>query len=289
MSLQVWQPQVEWGWEVAAYLFFIGIGTGAYMAAVVARRMNKEKYDAFSETGIHLSWILTLISIAFLFLHLGRPERFINVYANPASWMTLGAWLTTLFVGVGILSSLFLTRVRVSEGTNSAVQIMGFFIALPTAIYTGILIAVLNAKPLWYSPFIPWLFVASELVTGIVATDLVLLYREKQRDVVSEISLRIVELVITLTVIELVLIAAFSATGGAREMISLVISGALSPILPISVLLMGMFVPLLLSIYASYSEDVRSVNTFILTLIYALVLIGAFLLRYAVLLAGQLS
>lgn len=284
MSLQVLTPQVEWGWEVVAYLFLAGLGAGAYMAAVVARRMNKEKYAAFSATGIHLSWIVTVVGIGALFLHLGRPERFMNAFANPGSWMTLGASIVTLFVVFGILSSLFLTKINVSDGINLAVQIVGVLLAFGTAIYTGILIAVLNAKPFWYSPLIPWLFVASALSTGIVATALGLLSRTEQREVVS----RVDRIDAPLIVVELVIIAAFLTTVGARDAVAIVISGPLAPLFIIGVVLVGLLLPLGLSIYAGYSEKSKPVAPSLFTLNFACVLLGGLLLRYVILIAGQI-
>lgn len=284
MSLQVWTAQIEWGWEVAAYLFLAGVGAGAYMAAVVAGRTNKEKYAAFSAVGIHLSWIVTLIGIGFLFLHLGRPERFMNAYLNSGSWITLGTWILTFFVAAGILSSLFLTRIKVSEGTNFALQIIGALLAFATAIYTGILIAVLNSKPFWYSPLIPWLFVVSALSTGVVATALALLGRAEQREVVS----RADKIGIPLIVIEFAIIAAFLATVGARDAVALVISGALAPMFIVGVLLIGLLLPLTVSVYAAYSERTRPAAPSLLVLGFACVLLGGLLLRYVILIAGQM-
>lgn len=275
---------VEWGLDIAAYLFLAGVGAGAYLAAVVASRTNREKYAAFSAAGIHLSWIVTIIGIGALFLHLGRPERFMNAYSNLSSWITLGTWILTLFVGSGILSSLFLTKVKVSEGVSSAVQLIGGVLAFLTAIYTGILISVLNSKPLWYSPLIPWLFVVSALSTGVVAVGILLLNRPEQREVVDKIDRTDIPLIIA----EIAIIAAFLATVGARDAVANLIYGSLSAMFLGGVLLIGLLVPLGLSVYAVSAEKKKPVSPSVLTLGFVCVLIGGFVLRYAILLAGQI-
>lgn len=279
MSLQIWTPQMELGWDLAAYLFFAGAGAGAYLAAVAARKINKELYANFSAAGIHMSWIAVAVGVGFLLSHLGRPERFINAFSNPGSWLTIGSWALTLFVIAGILSSLTLVK---RLGETSVLWLVGALLALLVATYVGISFSTLSGMPLWHTPFIPWIFLTSALFTGIAAISLVLIQKAEQMKVLS----KVLGVIAALIVIELVLLLAFLTTAAGAP--ALLVYGKFAAIFIGGAVLIGLLVPLGIFLYATSAEKKgQAVGSSLLVLGFLCALVGGFILRYVIIAAGQ--
>lgn len=279
MSLQIWTPQVELSRDIAAYIFLAGVGAGAYLAAVAARKINRDTYATFSATGIHMSWIAVIVGTGFLLLHLGRPERFINAFSNPGSWLTIGSWALMLFVIAGILSSLTLIK---KIGETSVLWLAGALLALLVVTYTGISFSTLSGMPLWYTPFIPWIFLTSALFTGIAAISLLLIQKAEQRKVLS----KVLGVAAALIVIELVLLLAFLATAAGAA--ALLVYGKFAALFLGGAVLIGLLVPLGISLYATSAEKKgQAVGSSLLALVFLCALVGGFILRYVIIIAGQ--
>jgi Fe-S-cluster-containing dehydrogenase component/DMSO reductase anchor subunit len=94
------QLQTSWDWRAAAN--FIGGGTGTGLFAATA-------FATFFKLPV---WPIALLALAFVaiglfcvWLEIGRPWRFLNVYANAkTSWMTREALVALPFFGLAILA-----------------------------------------------------------------------------------------------------------------------------------------------------------------------------------------
>lgn len=95
--------QTQWDWRAAANFIFGGTGTGLFAAAVLGSFLALPM------------WFAAFLALAFVgtglfcvFLEIGRPWRFLNVYRNmAASWMTREAFAAIPFFGFGGLAWLF--------------------------------------------------------------------------------------------------------------------------------------------------------------------------------------
>ncbi len=99
--------------------------------------------------------------------------------------MTWGIWILTLFLPIAFLYGLleimhvhpgilawarkrlrFLPETLPYRGIKRVVCSVGIVLAVGTAIYTGVLLSVVKAVPLWNTPILPALFLVSAISTG---------------------------------------------------------------------------------------------------------------------------
>ena len=116
----LWLTQQEYGWYIAAYLFFSGLAGGAYLTSFGADLFGWCAGDEATEQSMRsiTQWgvILSLGAIAagmffLLFFHLGAPLRamlFPVLFVNFDSWLVIGTWIIVLFSIVAVLQALWL-------------------------------------------------------------------------------------------------------------------------------------------------------------------------------------
>jgi polysulfide reductase chain C len=181
-----------WGWLVAIYLFLGGMGAGSFIIASLVELTGeryKHKYCPTTMVGAGVSGPLILIGTALLILDLGaglqEPWRIPFMFMNLRSVMTWGIWILSLFLPVAFLYGLlevmhvypgilagarkrlrFLPETLPYRRIKRVVCSVGIVLAVGTALYTGVLLSVVNAIPLWATPILPALFLVSAVSTG---------------------------------------------------------------------------------------------------------------------------
>ncbi|MGI9482060.1 MAG: 4Fe-4S dicluster domain-containing protein [Hyphomicrobiales bacterium] len=92
--------QQSWDWRAAANFIFGGAGSGMFIAAALAGITN-------AMPGL-VSLAMVALGLLCVWLEVGRPWRFINVYFNPAnSWMSREATAALPFFGFGLAGIFF--------------------------------------------------------------------------------------------------------------------------------------------------------------------------------------
>ena len=268
-----------WGWLVAIYLFMGGMGAGAFIVAAVIELTGeryKHEYCPTALVGAGVSGPLIAIGTVLLIFDLGaglrEPWRILNMFTNWSSVMTWGIWILSFFIPIafvygilevmqvhpGILAWLrrwlrFLPETLPYRGIKRIVCSIGILLALGTALYTGVLLSVVQAVPLWATPILPILFLVSAVSTGMgLSLDL------SATLMVPETPHRFKRLPlihIALIGLEIVLLVLFFYTalgqgGEAAESANLILTGAGSLIFWVVVAGLGMVFPLVLNIYA---------------------------------------
>jgi formate-dependent nitrite reductase membrane component NrfD len=101
-----------------------------------------------------------VLSILFLVWDLERPAGFLRVLRRTRrSWLSRGAWILLVF---GALAG-----TNVLLGAPAVLTAVSLAAAVAVAAYTGVLIGTIMARPIWNTPILPVLFLASALSTGI--------------------------------------------------------------------------------------------------------------------------
>jgi len=95
--------QTSWDWRASANFIFGGAGTGLFIASAFA---------AFGGMNVMLPMLAAMALVGLglfcVWLEIGRPWRFANVYRNPqTSWMTREAIVVLPFFAIGLLTLLF--------------------------------------------------------------------------------------------------------------------------------------------------------------------------------------
>jgi len=289
------EHHISWGIPVAFDLFLAGFGAGALLLAVVADLFGGKRYQKIMRTGAFIAPWPVLLGVILLVVDLGNPLRFWEfllrkgpgiLMFNPDSVMSIGVWLLTFFV---ILSLVYLVLCLVSwvfawgAKLRQLVGVVAFCFALLVTVYTGVLLAA-TPNPLWNSVLLPAVFSISALSTGIAGVVFVLaLGRIYKRAVkidpfVSELE-KINSRVIGLLLLIIIL---FVLAGIGSAQMRMIIGLRFGFLWWIGIVGLGLIVPLLFGIKGKANKPQASL------VVSALVLLGGFLLRYVILMGGQI-
>jgi formate-dependent nitrite reductase membrane component NrfD len=217
------ETHVAWGWQPALYLFFGGLGAGAFITATLLFFRAKSDYQKAIATAAWLSFACLVVGLLLLVLELTQPLRGLLLwqsFSNFSSWMTIGAWLIFLAVIVfGIAAVLMTERLAVPlgklikplsklrNGICSLLFGLGALLGLGVAAYTGILLMAAPGVPFWNSLLLPCLFTVSALDTGIAAVEVIIIFLDKKKANPDHKTRRILEIaVIALVAIESVVL-----------------------------------------------------------------------------------
>ena len=227
----------------------------------------------------------------------------VQSFSNFSSWMAIGAWL--LF-GAILFNGLFalLWTDKVLDWVGARVKfvkeqrkvfrvilaVLGIFINLGVAVYTGVLLSVLPFRPLWNTWWLPALFTASALDTGVGLVTGFATLRERAEGA-KKLRIWLEAFIITLILVEgavlyLYLSNMLKSGGEVVNAVQLLTKGVLSTPFWVVVVGMGLAIPLLVCL-TQLAGFLKKQAAFVVPLIGLLsCLIGGWTLRYLVLSAG---
>lgn len=160
-------------WQIAVYLFLAGVGSGSILSAVILDFYNKEKYKNYAKVASLLGAPLVSIGCFFLVIDLGqglwKPWLLIYLFANPASAITWGTIILTLFIIFALVYGAY-NFGYINFGGSNSIRALLMLSAIGTSGYTAVLLGVLKAIPFWHQTSLPILFIISATSTGISAT-----------------------------------------------------------------------------------------------------------------------
>ena len=253
-----------------------------------------------------------MIGTALLIFELGRPFRFMNLFkVVNLSPMNIGSWLLILFIFLGLLYALsFLPwppaiRDRL-DGARKCLAWVCAPLGIGVAVYTGIMLGAMPSRPFWNSPILALLFLVSSISTGIAIIILTqaLLCRAPADDPEANKLLHQSAYLLTATdvfmiglelmVIFLFVMFAHLTIGNVKYAVSVILpGGSLAEFFWLWVVLVGLLIPALIELVfviprLLYHRDYAAPRVVEIGVSIA-VLIGGFMLRYVVVVAGQIT
>ncbi len=295
------QPVIHkphWKWLIISYFFLGGIAGGSYVVASIAELVGGSADRRITRAGRFLSLAALLPCPILLILDLGRPERFLNMLrvVKLRSPMSLGSWALVVFGGfctlsvlgeaaeVGILGEDTVLARLVRFVPRRLVGIAGIVPAFFVSGYTGVLLAA-TAVPVWTRNYLLMgpLFLASALSSAAAAIALVLAFA---RGTCRGTLARLERLDTVALLVELSLLVAARANLGVALSRPLR-EGRLGSIYRGGVLGLGLAAPLALQGRTHLRGEQPSPAGTVLSSL--LVLVGGFLLRYVIVMAGRRS
>jgi formate-dependent nitrite reductase membrane component NrfD len=281
----------HWGWWIVLYFFLGGVTGGVYFAAAWLDLFGDRADRSAMRVGHLLALPLLLLCSIFLAVDLGQPLRFWHMIFQSENFpelifkayspMSFGSLLLLLFGLVAFVSfvdAAFLHSdwLHAPDSTvGKVVSVIGAIAGLALAGYTGVLLNATN-EPVWgNSPWISALFLFSGISTGIAA--LMLFARRGPLTTVEKLS----EADNYMMVFELICLVVFLVTLGAVG--ARFIFSSPTIVLFAAVILVGVVAPLVLHWRPRLAGGVRAAAV----ASAVLVLIGGFLLRWAVLAGPQ--
>ena len=281
----VWGPMIAW------YLFLAGASAGAFLTSAFVEVKYPESVK-MRVAGRIIAPIFLGIGLVMLMLDaeagLHNPLRFFWLIANPGSVMTLGVYFICVFMPVALVSALLeVLKKRVPKWLTW----VGIVFAFAVAAYTGFLLGVVKAFPLWNNAVLPILFVVSALSAGLAATSLVGLLVDRERFEQmwlikkSHVILSAVEMVVLATM--LVIVSAGSVEGAAS--VYSLVAGQYAPAFWGGIVLLGLVAPFIIEGYPVFIT--KRVETSMTSMVVSVigeagVLVGGFMLRLLVILAA---
>lgn len=288
-------PESAWGWLIITYLFLAGAGAGAFIAAVACDLLAPDWSKALARAGSLAAGPLVAVGTACLVLDLEaglwQPWRQIYLLSNPTSMITWGVIILSVFIPVAFLYAAALNKItfigRYLAKYTWHLEIIGAPLAVATAVYTGILIAVVNGVPFWNTPLMPVLFFASAISTGLaVAMIGAAVIDINTIRTLSNFALgHVIFLTVEGVVLMLLIFISLTRTAEAATSAQMLVSGMLSPYFWVLVVILGILIPFVLSIveYYEYGEMPR----ILVVGADLLVLVGGMSLRALIVFSGS--
>jgi formate-dependent nitrite reductase membrane component NrfD len=294
-----------WGPVMVVYLFLGGLAGGSYTVGALADLFNKKEYKTYTKSGILSSFVSIVLGLVMLVFDLKRfdvaPVGILHVYTRfPDSIMSVGTWIITAFTLVSLLTVLILF-LSGDALIRKILEVVGIFLGLGTAAYTGILLSFARGIPVWQSGFLPWLFVLSGLLTGMAISIIVIpiagllmpmafgdfkaMWDSKERFAgLIEYTDKYAQ---SLIVVETVVMFLYFVTTPST---SILWWGSGVSVYFYAYLLLALAIPLAIAIYdvKLMEEGKHETVTYLTLLATILVLVGGYLLRYVVLMGGQM-
>lgn len=297
------KPQHIWRWEIAVYLYMAGMGAGAFVIGMFVLWFMKPEVP-ITLFGFNLDiakpallWgpLFVAVGAPFLILDLGIKTRFLYACLNPrTSWLARGFFILSTFIVLGLIvfavSILFPQLFNTRPTLWFVLEVISVIFAFSTAIYTGVLLKSVKYIPVWNTPLLPVLFLASALSTGSMGVILAMLGSEllfSSADVFAVVAHTVVGYERVLIVIEALILAVYlysryRAKDQGETSVKLLLSGKLKPIFWGGIVLIGFVFPLALE----YAFSCCPENPELLYATGVFLLCGGFFLRLGVLASG---
>ncbi|HIQ04457.1 MAG TPA: molybdopterin oxidoreductase [Anaerolineae bacterium] len=238
---------VPWGLWVAFYIYFIGLSAGSFLLSTLVYVFGVKRFEPIGRVAVFTALIALFGAFFFITIDLGHMERFWHVFSRPQiySVLEIEVWF---YVGYSLilLAELWLlvrqdlircgraagwrgslcrllalgsrdlseTSALRDIGIVRILGILGIFAAVGVHGGTGAIFAVAKARPLWYGPLLPIIFITSALVSGgALLTFIAALLLPRRDETHREMVVALGRLVIGLLVIDLLLLwSEFSIT-----------------------------------------------------------------------------
>ncbi|RXJ68213.1 polysulfide reductase [Halarcobacter ebronensis] len=305
---------INWPWPIAVYLFLAGISAGAIIIALLVKWNKHDNevptiWDAMVKAGAIISPLTIVVGLLLLIGDLGKPLSFylLLINYNFSSVMTLGVlalfvYTPFAFIFAGLIfedkiKNSFLSflypivgYIKSYSRYSKNIEYILFFLAIVVGAYTGFLLSANMSIPMWNSPVLPILFLASGISAGIAGNILVgLLFFKSSINKESIKYLLMLDLRVILVEIPLLLIlfVGMIYTGGASKISAMqaLTIGNWAMIFWLGVIALGLLTPLLIAFTALRNHAYKVRFIIINSLV---VIVGVILLRFYVVYAGQL-
>ncbi len=318
--------EIHWGLPVIIYLFLGGLGAGAGVvsASVFLRSHAGDASEGafdIARWGALIAPIPVIAGTGALVFELGSFAvgdmfRWINLFLTiNLSPMSLGSWFLALFIGVSLCYAYtFLKSDAHSGDKHQAFRKMLAWVMVPlgigVALYTGILLGAMPARPFWNSPILAMLFLISALSTGVASILLVrcvahALGHKKADEYTGEGAQGTEESKYILAATDMLLISfevlvvflfimyAHLTIGGVENAIDVILGGSLTSLFWFGFVVIGLIIPILIEMKYVLPRLLRqehySIPHAVELAACMLVIVGGFMLRYVVVIAGQLT
>jgi Ni/Fe-hydrogenase subunit HybB-like protein len=196
---------VPWGLWVAFYIYFIGLSAGSFLLSTLVFVFRNKTLEPVGRLAVLQAFVCLITGLVFILIDLGHWERFWHVIVYP-QWNSVLAWeiwFYNFYIILLVAELWLLLRCDLARWAGEArglrrfcyralslgfrcpkteaeeractartyrwlsiLGVIGIPIALGVHGGTGAIFAVVKARPAWYSPIFPLVFIVSALASG---------------------------------------------------------------------------------------------------------------------------
>ncbi|GBL46087.1 tetrathionate reductase subunit C [Sulfuriferula multivorans] len=190
--------EVSWLPWAVQYFFLIGLSVGCFLLTMPWFALRRPAWERASRLALLGALACGLTAPVALLADLHQPGRFLNFYLHPnfGSWMAWGAFFIPLYLGGLALYTWLILRPDLKRLADAGGRWAGVYRAFAygghdslgairiaavlaltgaalVALYTGMEVMVVHARPLWDTPLLPVQFFITA-VAGAIGLVLVL-------------------------------------------------------------------------------------------------------------------
>jgi Ni/Fe-hydrogenase subunit HybB-like protein len=283
-------PQETFGALIAVYFYLTGLSAGSFVLSTMAFVFGMEKFKPIGKIGVILATLFLVMAPLALLVHVGQPFKVWHLFAhlNVTSPITWGSFLLTLYPINCIIYGYFMF-----QGNKPLTRLFGT-IGIPLAIfvhgYTGFILALGKARPLWNTALMPFLFLVSAMVSGIALMILISIVKDKffskEKAINQDLVFALGKMLVAMILIDLFLVLSdvlvlLVSHAEAQEVAHLILTGKFSFYFIWVENVLGKIIPAIILLVPRF----RNLTTIILASI--LVVVGIFFMRYVVVLGGE--
>lgn len=313
------EHELAWAMPVILYLFLAGVGAGAVTVSgsVLLRGGDYSGggYFKLARYGALIGPIPVIVGTCLIIFELGRWDRALNLFKLiNLSPMSIGSWflglfiITSLLYALAFLPSLMPRFQRLTKRLSAPLHLLAWInvpLGIGVAVYTGILLGAMPSRPLWNSPILALLFLVSALSTGVATIILArVFFHGKMTDSTAEHQYHQTGYMLTsadllligfeILVIFLFIMFAHLTIGNLKYAMAIILPGGeMAGMFWLWVVIIGLVIPGLMELAyvlpkLIYQAGFR-VPWISEAIISVAVLVGGFMLRYVIVIAGQVT
>lgn len=157
----------------ATYRYAPGAAASAWRTPAIswaAATIPQPQFQRFFAPAYGAGMAAVLVGMFCLLADLGRPDRLLQLlFAPTLSFIAVGVYLLLALTASGlVLCAVWLFgATRLPRWLVAAARIVAALSAIAVMAYTGLLLCTMPAIPFWNTPWVPLLFVASDISAGI--------------------------------------------------------------------------------------------------------------------------
>ena len=198
------EVELQWSLLIVLYPFITGLVAGAFILASLERVFNVQAVKPTYRLALLTALSFMLVAPLPLQLHLGHPERSLEMYLTPhkSSAMAMFGFVYLWYLMVVLLLEIWLefraeivhlagtttglrriiyraltlgsmnvspAALRIDDKVGYAVTVIGIPSAFLLHGYVGFIFGSIKANPWWSTPLMPIVFLFSAMVSGIAA------------------------------------------------------------------------------------------------------------------------
>lgn len=199
---------VPWGLWITVDLSAIALGAGAFSLSAIAYIFRVKSFRKISRMAVYVGLVGYTSAMLALLMDIGRPDRFWHptIYWNIHSvlWeitMCVILYSSVLMVEFApiLLESKFMRKIfprgpqigHILHSFTPAVAVLGLALSLLHQSSLGATYGVLVARPIWFKPSMPVMFITSAVAAGATFTlAMTVIYENLVRERQISVSLR---------------------------------------------------------------------------------------------------